>query len=167
MCDIQSSYIFPQNGSKRILSKFQLCIGWGEGELWENFEKECPFLWANPEMTEKYEYCITITKTFVHDCSTIAIVLYTCDTVYTSMKSIGSTIWRTQNQVLTKLLANFSLWLNPLPPQPFGIFNPVPIIQIIYISVRSLCTGISLKENCLIKSLATERQVNRNSDWLM
>ena len=25
---------------KRIFSKFQLCIGWGEGELQENFEKD-------------------------------------------------------------------------------------------------------------------------------
>ena len=27
----------------RIFSEFQLCIGWGEGELQENFEKDALF----------------------------------------------------------------------------------------------------------------------------
>ena len=70
----------------RIFSLFQLCIGWGEGELQENFEKDAPFyrslcidpppslrfsrwgggggggvctqaiLWGRPEITESYEY---------------------------------------------------------------------------------------------------------------
>ena len=33
----------------RIFSEFQLCIGWGEGELQENFEKDAQFY----EGTEK------------------------------------------------------------------------------------------------------------------
>ena len=34
----------------RIFSEFQLCIGWGEGELQENFENDALFL----EGTEKW-----------------------------------------------------------------------------------------------------------------
>ena len=51
----------------RIFSEFQLCIGWGEGELQENFEKD-PLFRGNREMTEKYEYCGTVPRTFVQDC---------------------------------------------------------------------------------------------------
>ena len=54
----------------RIFSEFQLSIGWGEGELQENFEKDAPYvLRGNREMTEKYEYCNTVARTFVQDCS--------------------------------------------------------------------------------------------------
>ena len=52
----------------RIFFEFQLCIGWGEGELQEIFEKDAP-LTANREMTEKYEYCSTVPRTFIRDCS--------------------------------------------------------------------------------------------------
>ena len=52
----------------RIFSEFQLCIGCGEGELQENFEKDALFR-GNREMTEKYEYCSTVLRTFVQDCS--------------------------------------------------------------------------------------------------
>ena len=48
----------------RIFSEFQLCIGWGEGKLQENFN-----LSGNREMTETYQYCSTVTRTFVQDCS--------------------------------------------------------------------------------------------------
>ena len=50
----------------RIFSEFQLCIGWGEGEL--QFWKVCTVLTGNREMTEKYEYCITVPRAFVQDC---------------------------------------------------------------------------------------------------
>ena len=53
----------------RIFSEFQLCIGWGEGELQENFEKDALFLRGIREMTEKYEYCSSVPRTFVQDCS--------------------------------------------------------------------------------------------------
>ena len=49
----------------RIFSEFQLCIGWGEGELQEDFETGCAVLRGNLEMTEKYEYCSTVPRTFV------------------------------------------------------------------------------------------------------
>ena len=43
--------------------EFQLCIGWGEGEL-----QVCTVLRGNREMTEKYEYSSTVPRTFVQDC---------------------------------------------------------------------------------------------------
>ena len=51
----------------RIFSDFQLCIWWGEGKLQENLEKDALF-YDGPRMTEKYEYCITVPRTFVHEC---------------------------------------------------------------------------------------------------
>ena len=50
----------------RIFSEFQLCIGWGEGEL--QFWQVCTVLTGNREMTEKYEYCSTVPRAFVQDC---------------------------------------------------------------------------------------------------
>ena len=41
-------------------SEFQLCIGWGEGELQENFEERRTLLRGNRETTEKYKYCSTV-----------------------------------------------------------------------------------------------------------
>ena len=81
MCNIQSVYILPQNDLKRIF-KFQVSTLYrvGGGRTVRKFRKGCSFLRGNPEMTEIYECCITVTRTFVHDGSTIAIVLYTCDT---------------------------------------------------------------------------------------
>ena len=52
----------------RIFFEFQLCIGWEEEELRKNFPKRCIVLKGNREMTEKYEYCSTVPKTFVQDC---------------------------------------------------------------------------------------------------
>ena len=54
----------------RIFSQFQLCIGWGGGgeELLENFEKWCTLVRGNRQMTEKYEYCSTVPRTFLQDC---------------------------------------------------------------------------------------------------
>ena len=52
----------------RIFSEFQLCIGCGEGELQENFEKDALFR-GNREITEKYEYCSTVPRTFFQDFS--------------------------------------------------------------------------------------------------
>ena len=51
----------------RIFSEIQLCIGWGEGELQENFENDAVFR-GSREMTGKYAYCSTVPRTFVHDC---------------------------------------------------------------------------------------------------
>ena len=51
----------------RIFSEIQLCIGWGEGELQENFENDA-VLRGSREMTEKYAYCSTVPRTFVQDC---------------------------------------------------------------------------------------------------
>ena len=47
----------------RIFSLYRV----GEGKLQENFEKDALF-YEGPRMTEKYEYCITVPRTFVHDC---------------------------------------------------------------------------------------------------
>ena len=52
----------------RIFSEIQLCIGWGEGELQENFENDA-VLRGSREMTEKFAYCSTVPRTFVQDCS--------------------------------------------------------------------------------------------------
>ena len=52
----------------RIFTEFQLCIGWGEGELQENFEKKHTLLRGNREMTEQYEYCSTVPRMFVQYC---------------------------------------------------------------------------------------------------
>ena len=52
----------------RICSEIQLCIGWGEGELQEHFENDA-VLRGSREITGKYAYCITVPRTFVHDCS--------------------------------------------------------------------------------------------------
>ena len=51
----------------RIFSEIQLCIGWGEGELQEHFENDA-VLRGSREITGKYAYCITVPRTFVHDC---------------------------------------------------------------------------------------------------
>ena len=60
----------PTNSVERVylefFSEFQLCIGWGEGEL--QFWKVCTVLTGNREMTEKYEYCSTVPRAFVQDC---------------------------------------------------------------------------------------------------
>ena len=47
--------------------EFQGCIGWGEGELQEIFQKAAPFL-EGTEKWQKYEYYSTVPRTFVHDC---------------------------------------------------------------------------------------------------
>ena len=52
----------------RIFCEFQLCIGWGEGELQKHFENDALFYSGNREMTEKYEYWSTVQRTFVQDC---------------------------------------------------------------------------------------------------
>ena len=54
----------------RIFSEIQLCVGWGEGELHENFENDA-VLRGSREMTEKYAYCSTVPRTFVQDCSSM------------------------------------------------------------------------------------------------
>ena len=61
----------PTNNVGRVypefFSEFQLCIWWWEGKLQENLEKDALF-YEGLRMTEKYEYCITVPRTFVHDC---------------------------------------------------------------------------------------------------
>ena len=57
----------PQNNVGRVHPEFFLCIGWEEGKLQENFEKDALF-YEGLRMTEKYEYCTTVPRTFVHDC---------------------------------------------------------------------------------------------------
>ena len=42
----------------KIFSDFQLCIGWGEGELQENFEKGCTVLRGNRQMTENMNIAV-------------------------------------------------------------------------------------------------------------
>ena len=41
----------------------------GGGRTAIKFRKGCTLFWGNPEMREKCEYCITVSRTFVHDCS--------------------------------------------------------------------------------------------------
>ena len=54
----------------RIFSEIQPCIGWGEGEVHENFENDA-VLRGSREMTEKYAYCSTVPRTFVQDCRSV------------------------------------------------------------------------------------------------
>ena len=42
-------------------------LGWGRTAI--KFRKGCTLLWGNPEVLEKCEYCITVSRTSVHDCS--------------------------------------------------------------------------------------------------
>ena len=42
-----------------------------EGQLQENFEKEALFYEGTQKITEKYKYCFTVPRTFVHDCITL------------------------------------------------------------------------------------------------
>ena len=62
----------PTNNVGRLypdfFSEFQLCIGWGGGRTARKFRKGCTILRGNWEMTEKYEYCSTVPRTFVPDC---------------------------------------------------------------------------------------------------
>ena len=44
---------------KNFFSEFQLCTGWAEEELQENFQKNTLFM-REPRMTAKYKYCITV-----------------------------------------------------------------------------------------------------------
>ena len=39
--------------------------------------KGCTLLWGNPEITENYEYCITVPRTFVWDCR-IGLIKFKC-----------------------------------------------------------------------------------------
>ena len=73
-------------------SEIQLCIGWGEGELQENFENDAVFR-GSREMMGKYAYCSTVPRTFVQDCNH------------------GQKSWDT-----FALLGCFSIHLGPTPP---------------------------------------------------
>ena len=53
----------------RIFSEIQLCIGWGEGELHENFENDAVLRGSREIMSGKYAYCSTVSSTFAQDCS--------------------------------------------------------------------------------------------------
>ena len=43
----------------RILSEFQICIGWGKGELQENVEKDALFYKGTHKLQKNYECCFT------------------------------------------------------------------------------------------------------------
>ena len=43
----------------RILSEFQICIGWGKGELQENVEKGALFYKGTHKLQKNYECCFT------------------------------------------------------------------------------------------------------------
>ena len=50
--------------------RVSICTGWGEGITARKFRKGCTVLCMKEHrMTEKYEYCITVPRSFVHDCS--------------------------------------------------------------------------------------------------
>ena len=46
----------------------------GGGRTSRNFQNGCTVLRGNREMTEKYEYCSTVPKTFVQDCRNINVI---------------------------------------------------------------------------------------------
>ena len=47
-----------------FFSEFQLCIGWGEGELHENFSKGCTLLWGNQKLQKLMNTEIAVLRTF-------------------------------------------------------------------------------------------------------
>ena len=54
----------------RIFSGFQRCLGLGEKELQDNCKKDGLFYkGAQNDRKKLYEYCITVPRTFVHNCS--------------------------------------------------------------------------------------------------
>ena len=70
---------FPANFSGTSSQTHQLAmsltfLGGGGGRTARKFPKGCIVLWGNREMTEKYEYCITVAGTLVHDCSHVIIM---------------------------------------------------------------------------------------------
>ena len=56
--------IYPE-----VFSEFQLCIGWGEGKLQENFKKETLFNEGNQKLQEVLNIALLSQGLFVHDCS--------------------------------------------------------------------------------------------------
>ena len=56
--------IYPE-----VFSEFQLCIGWGEGELQENFKKETLFNEGTQKLQEVLNIALLSQGLFVHDCS--------------------------------------------------------------------------------------------------
>ena len=52
-----------------VFSEFQLCIGWGEGELQENFKKETLFNEGTQKLQEVLNIALLSQGLFVHDCS--------------------------------------------------------------------------------------------------
>ena len=58
---------------QNFISEFQLCIVWGGGRTARKFWKVCTVLRGNREMTEKYEFCSTVPRSFVQDCRLVTI----------------------------------------------------------------------------------------------
>ena len=54
---------------QEFFSEFQLCIGWGEGELQENFKKETLFNEGTQKLQEVLNIALLSQGLFVHDCS--------------------------------------------------------------------------------------------------
>ena len=52
----------------RIFFRVSTLYRVGGGRTARKFQKGCTVLWGKREMTEKYEYCSTVPRTFVHDC---------------------------------------------------------------------------------------------------
>ena len=53
----------------RIFFRVSTLYRVGGGRTARKFRKHCTVLRGNREITEKYEYCSTVPRTFVHDCS--------------------------------------------------------------------------------------------------
>ena len=54
----------------RVSTLYRVGAGGGRGGIpARKFRKGCTVLGGNREMTEKYEYCGTVPRTFVQDCS--------------------------------------------------------------------------------------------------
>ena len=63
----------PTNNVGRVypefFSEFQLCIGWGGRENCKKISKTLHCFKRGPRNNRKYEYCSTVPRTFVQDCS--------------------------------------------------------------------------------------------------
>ena len=59
--------------ASKIFSESKLCMGLkggrGGGEKCKKISKRKHCFMREPRMTEKYEYCITVPRTFVYDCT--------------------------------------------------------------------------------------------------
>ena len=79
---------------KKNFPQFQLCIGWGEGELQQNFEKDA--LFYEGAQNDRRKTSIAVPRTSVNDFSYDNCTLQLCQTAARPCESsfhVGRTNW--------------------------------------------------------------------------